>query len=263
MKPEIRKLEKDYKALLKLGAEILLDLHYEHLSSEKKIEKNDPKWKSVKGCFMRKYHDWYSQASAFLRQILPERYDEFVDLYRPDPARQRVDITTYKIQDWIKGHKANQNEHGKKVFEDLQATIMNFQTQLNILKSTATYFKSSLYDIRKILQADLHQSELDSARELLRNGHEGAAAIVAGLALEKHLEGVCVHRGLEVQKNGGIEALSDFLKEHELIDATNWRLINKLGDLRNQCGSEGQGEPDAREIGDLIEGAEKIIRTVG
>jgi hypothetical protein len=52
--------------------------------------------------FRTAYQRWYSQALAVIEQLLPERYDEFRDLYRPE-KRKEIDVTTYGIADYLAG----------------------------------------------------------------------------------------------------------------------------------------------------------------
>jgi len=47
---------------------------------------------------------------------------------------------------------------------------MRFNTQIEILKSVQARFESSLFDVAQLVRADLFDSELDSARELAKNG---------------------------------------------------------------------------------------------
>lgn len=53
-------------------------------------------------------------------------------------------------------------------FDDFAAIFMRFDVQFEILKSAESRLESSLFDIRQLVQADLLDSELDSAKELLK-----------------------------------------------------------------------------------------------
>jgi hypothetical protein len=60
-------------------------------------------------------------------------------------------------------------------------------------------------------------------------------------------------------------SISDFyqmLKENEFIDTPKWRFIQHLGDLRNLCDHPKDREPTNDDILELIEGVEKVIKTV-
>ena len=62
--------------------------------------------KKVKGSFEKNYQSWYTQACAVVKQLLPDRLPEFVQLYHGDGKRKVIDISTYNIQDWLNGVRA-------------------------------------------------------------------------------------------------------------------------------------------------------------
>jgi hypothetical protein len=101
---------------------------------------------------------------------------------------------------------------GNKAFDDLAIVLMKFRMQLEILSASHFRFDSSLADIKSILQADLFDSELDAARELMKNGFLRGAGAVAGVVLERHLGQVCdAHRLTSRKRNPAIPSLSFWL----------------------------------------------------
>jgi hypothetical protein len=109
----------------------------------------------------------------------------------------------------------------------------------------------------------LFDSELDAARELLKNKFVRAAGAVAGVVLERHLAQVCANHNIAIaKKNPNISNLNDLLKKANVIDTAQWRFIQHLGDLRNLCDHNKKKEPTVDEIGDLIAGVEKISKTL-
>jgi hypothetical protein len=152
---------------------------------------------------------------------------------------------------------------GEKPFDDFAAVVMQFSVQLEILKSVEVRFESSLFDIRQLVQADLFDSELDAAGELLKKGFLRAAGIVAGVVLEKHLAQVCDNHRIVVRKqHPTISDFNDLLKNGNVIDVPIWRLVQRLGDLRNLCGHNKQREPAEAEVTELIDGVDKVAKTL-
>lgn len=132
-----------------------------------------------------------------------------------------------------------------------------------ILDSLRNRFTSSLYDIRQLVQADMMDSELDSAKLLLKNGFVRAAGAICGVILEKHFVEVCKSHSLSVKKkNPGINDFNQVLKDNSIIDTSTWRHIGYLGDLRNLCDHGKEQEPSKEKVDDLIDGTEKVIKTV-
>jgi hypothetical protein len=86
--------------------------------------------------------------------------------------------------------------------------------QLEIVPSVKARFKSSLFDIRQLVMADLLDSELEAASELAKMKFLRAAGAVAGVVLEKHLHQVCDNHSVTVaKKDPGISHLNDLLEE--------------------------------------------------
>lgn len=117
--------------------------------------------------------------------------------------------------------------------------------------------------LRSLVQADLFDSELDAARELVKNGFFRAAGAVAGVVIEHHLAEVCRSRKVVLKaKNPTISTLNDALKDAEIIDVPTWRFIQRLGDLRNLCDHKKSVEPTKDDVIELIAGTEKITKTI-
>lgn len=260
------KYKKDLATLIELGQDMYLDLTFRAMEKQgKKLDKKHQEVKDkVAGAFESKYQKWYTEAFAIIKQLLPDRLGEFEVFYKADSKRKSVDATTYKIQDWLMGLRATPNKYsGEMPFDDFAAVIMRFAVQLEILKSLSSRFESSLFDIRQLVQADLFDSEIDAARELHKNGFLRAAGVVAGVVLEFHLSQVCMNHGLTLKKKDpSIADFNDLLKSSNALDIPQWRFIQRLGDLRNICGHKKHREPTSEEIAELINGTEKITKTL-
>ena len=129
------------------------------------------------------------------------------------------------------------------------------------MESLRSRFDSSLFEIKQLLQADLFDSELDAARELLKNGFLRASGAICGVILEKHLGQVCTNHSLSLRKkNPTINDYNQLLKDENAIDVPTWRLIQRLADIRNLCDHNKEREPKKDEIEDLINGVDKVIK---
>lgn len=258
--------KKDLIRLIELGTNMDLDLRSRAQEKQgAKLHKSRQKLKRKVSCiFESAYQKWYTEAYAIIKQLLPDRLDEFEAFYKVDSKRKSVDVTTYKIQDWLMGLRAAPDKDTCELpFYDLAVVIMRFAVQLEILKSLESRFESSLFDIKQLIQADLFDSELDVARELLKNGFLRAAGVIAGVVLEFHLSQVCTNHRLTLKKKvPAIADLNDLLKNSSVIDVPQWRFIQRLSDLRNLCAHKKHREPTADEITELIDGIEKITKTL-
>jgi len=212
--------------------------------------------------FNTEYEAWYSESLALLRQLLPDRVQNFISLYEKPKNRKELQYGNYVMQDYLQGLRSTRG-WDKEVVVGTSAAIPQFEQQLAILKAAQGRFDSSLFEIRQLVQADLFDSEIDSARELLKGKFYRAAGIVAGVVLEKHLLQVCSDHQVKItKKNPTISELNDLLKSSSVIDVPQWRFISMLGDIRNICGHHKGNEPTATQTEDLIAGADKVIKTV-
>ncbi len=219
--------------------------------------------KDKSSIFNSGYQKWYTESQEVVRQILPSRLEEFVQLYY-EPKRKTINISTFSIRDWLLGTRASVDEfYGKRAFNDFEAVVMRLQSQIQILESAESRFDSSLFDIQQLVQADLFDSELGTARELNKKGFVRGAGAVAGVVLEKHLAQVCINHNVKVTKKD--PAINDFnqpLKDADVIEVKDWRFIQRLADLRNLCDHNKKKEPTKQDVEELIDGTEKVSKTI-
>jgi hypothetical protein len=264
MSTNLDRYKKDLESLVALGKKMQLDLNGRHLIETGKV-KPEPKklLEELNGTFEREYQGWYTQAAALIRQLIPDRLAEFQELYKGDGKRKATTVQTYHIQDWLNGVRSGTSYTGEKYYDDFAIITMRFGTQLAILQAVRTRFESSLHDIRQLVQADLFDSELDASRELLKSGFLRAAGAVAGVVLEKHLGQVAANHTVTTRKqHPAISDFNDLLKSSGVLDVPAWRNIQRLGDLRNLCDHNKHRDPTKDEIEELIDGVEKLTKTL-
>lgn len=207
--------------------------------------------------FEAEYQIWYSEAIALIRQLLPGREADFRAYYEKPKSRKSVTRENYTIEDYLAGLVVA-GQSTRPIAAELR-----FRQQIGIVEAMRQRFRSSLFDIRQLVQADLFDSELDAATELVRSGFTRAAGAMAGVVLERHLKEVCLSHKVTVRKNKPqIADLNDGLKRAEVIEVAQWRLIQHLGDLRNLCDHDREVEPTAEEVTGLIEGVAKVTKTI-
>lgn len=264
----LEKYESDLDRLTKKGVSLLLSLEKEyHSESFEKLYKQIAKDNYQE--FLKKipnfdsgYQSWYSEASAVIKQLLPDRLADFSRLYEKPKSRKAITWENYVIEDLLQGLQITRGFQ-KEVVVNATAAIPRFKQQLEILKSAEGRFESSLFDIRQLVQADLFDSELEAARELIKNKFIRAAGAIAGVVLEKHLAQVCVNHNVSVsKKHPTINDFNELLKNNNVIDTPQWRFIQHLADLRNLCDHNKNREPKTEEIDDLISGVDKMIKTL-
>lgn len=211
--------------------------------------------------FVPGYQSWYTKALNVVQVFLPERLEEFRLLHRDAKRRKEVDYLTYTVSDYLIGLVVKYG--GKPAFDTRQSAGRKFLQQLLIVGSVREKLDTILGNLRGMLQADLFDSELGAARELWKSGHLRAAGTLAGVVLEKHLRTVCENHSITTRKKApGISDYNQLLKSRDVVDIPNWRLIQRLGDLRNLCSHAKDREPTSGEVQELIDNIDKILKTL-
>ena len=210
------------------------------------------------------YEMWYSESYAIIKIILSDRISDFSKMYYND--KNNNGLKTYfqfTPSTIVAGYGFMDIEDRVVPPKEIDIAKSVFDSQIGILKSCEKRFESSLFDIKQLLQADIFESELEAARELNKKGFTRGAGAVAGVVLEGHLMQVCSNHKITVKKNNPtINDLNQLLKDNGIIETPTWRSIQHLGDLRNLCDHKKQKEPTKEEIEELIQGVEKISKTL-
>lgn len=213
--------------------------------------------------FSEEYETWYSEATALVGQVLPDRLDDFVGYYEKPKARKSINYESYRISDHLMNLHLYGGVDGTTVLVGPDAAIPRFDQQLAIVRAVRHRFESSLFDIRQIAQAELFDSELEVAMALVKHGFLRAGGAVAGVVMEKHLAEVCRNHQIKIgRKNPTIANFNNALKEANVVDTPQWRLNQHLGDLRNLCDHDKGKEPSEDEATELIKGVMKLVKTL-
>ena len=210
--------------------------------------------------FRKEYQSWYSEAIVLLKQVLPDRVKDFVSHYEYPRVRKEITYDNYMVRDYLQDLQVT---IGQRVIVDSSGAIPEFVQQLAIVKAARKTLESSLMDLTLILQADLFDSEVDSARSLANSGYFRAAGAICGVVIEKHLKQVCDTHGVVMRKkNKTIGDYNQALKDQGAISIPQWRFVQHLADIRNLCDHAKGREPEKKEIEDLVSGTEKILKTI-
>lgn len=236
-------MKKDIEELVKEGEKL-----YSSLMENEKEE--------VRQFYFRtNYEGWYSKALAVIKTLLPDRLDDFVMQYKPG-NRKTIDASTYTISDALRGVS-----HVRGTFDTTCAAICLLR-QVKMIGACLDVFESRIYEIQVILQADIFDSEMESAKHLLKRGYLRAAGAICGVVIERHLSMVCIRRGLQTKKkNPSIAEYNDTLKDNA-YDTIEWRRMQHLADIRNLCDHSKDREPSKEEVEELIAGTERVIKVI-
>ena len=239
------KFEKSYRELAE-----------DHKDTEEVIERV----KKATNSFSEMYEKWYSEVGSIVRQIIPERLDDFIGFYSWKEARREISFENYRLKDAASGLTTRRG--GAVVVHPPSAHIYLNQ-QVAILEACANRLDSKVADIQQLVFADLLDDEIDVAKTLLEHGFTRAAGAIIGVALERHLTFVCEARNMMITKrNPSISDYNDKLKSGEVIDTPIWRRISHIADIRNLCDHNKSREPSSTEVDEAISSTQGVIKTV-
>ena len=196
------------------------------------------------------YQVWYSKCLVLIKQLNPDRYDEFVSAYG---SKKENGIHT-----WF--YSSNDPDIAEY---DYRYAINCINTQLGIVKSTTDMVDFKVKDIVSLLESELFDDELASAKNLMNKGYLRAAGAICGVVLESHFKSIMKNHNLIPKKNDmAISDYNDLFRKENIYDVSKWRNIQYLGDLRNLCNHSKDREPTNDDVEELINGTSKIIKTV-
>lgn len=264
------KFDEELKKLLEFGNElknaILFDCHPEEvrrqvLEQEDGIEEKADKFLEELPDFRSKYQIWHSQAQAVVKQILPDRLTDFNSYYEYLKPRKSLSHDNYRIRDYL--HGTVRRDYAEQIIVGGAAAVPCFGQQMIILRAARTALKSKLMDLSAILQADLYDSEIETAVALQKAGYLRASGAICGVVIEKHLQHLCKLHSVNVRKKSpSISDLNQHLRDNDVLSIPDWRFIQHLADIRNICDHAKGREPTNDEIEGLTSGTARVLKTM-
>ncbi len=210
--------------------------------------------------FKDEYQGWYTKAQALIKHVMPDRLSDFLSYFEIPKGRKDVNVQNYMIRDYLQGLMYSRNG---EVIADGSAAIPDFEQQVNMVKAARSALDSTIMNLRSLLQADLFDSELETAHALAKAGYSRAAGAICGVVIEKHLHQICDDHSISIRKkHPSIADLNQALRDADITTIPQWRFVQHLADIRNICDHAKGREPTDEEIKDLTFGTEKIIKTI-
>lgn len=210
--------------------------------------------------FEDEYQSRYSESLSIIKQLLPDRLNDFTSLFNKNKNRKSITHENYCIEDYLQWIAIY---HWSGMEKDRSSGIPKFRQQINILKSIQKRFESSLFDIKQLVQADLFDSEIDVAEELCKKWFYRASWAVLWVVLESHLQQIIENHNLEIKKkNPMLNDLTEILKSNNIIQVPEWRKLQHLADIRNTCDHKKGIEPKKEDIEDLINWVKRAIKNI-
>ncbi|MGL1933127.1 MAG: hypothetical protein OCC45_15440 [Desulfotalea sp.] len=113
-----------------------------------------------------------------------------------------------------------------------------------------------LTSIKKLVQAEVFESELEQANELLGNGYKLASAVVAGVVLETSLRDMC---DSEEITHGKLDSMNSQLAKAGVYSKLQQKRITALADIRNSAAHGKTDEFNNDDVKNMIRDIESFL----
>lgn len=178
------KIVKDIEKLYDEGMDVL------NLFINDKEEKN-------KIINQRKYQIWYTRAILVIKDLLPTRFQEFIECYFIE-KRKTISAMNYTISDYFKGLTITRG--AILMFEPKLVAIERIATQLDIIDSLSKNINTNLFNIISNIELEVMDNEIESAKVLLKGKFVRSAGAICGVVLEKHFSTIIKNHALSMKK---------------------------------------------------------------
>jgi hypothetical protein len=131
--------------------------------------------------------------------------------------------------EFLEAKKTHNYESSSDVFKRLQCVF---------IAAMDDYKGGFLTSIKNLIQADVFDSELEQANELLNSGYKLASAVIAGVVLETALRDLCDRESIPT---GKLDKMNGDLAKKGIYNKLQQKRITALADIRN---SAAHGKPN-------------------
>lgn len=141
-----------------------------------------------------------------------------------------------------------------QAYED---NVSNFNRVRAVFLAAKEDFEGGyLSTFRNLVQAEVFENELEQARELLRNGYHGSAAVIAGVVLETTLRDLSTQRGIA---HGKLDKMNADLAKAGEYNSLVQKRITALAGIRNSAAHGNIGDFNEADVRSMIEEVERMV----
>lgn len=156
-----------------------------------------------------------------------------------------------------------ENSQHFKAFEKAEVPY-TMESNYYVLKRLSAIFLATKEDfeggylssLKNLIQAEVFESELEQASELLKNGYKLASAVIAGVVLETALRDLCTTHSLPI---GKLDTMNGQLAKAGIYNKLQQKRITAIADIRN---SAAHGKPDEftdSDVENMIQDVESVL----
>lgn len=207
-----------------------------------------------------------------MNKILQKNFDELkneADKIEDSRILESDDIDQHLLLSWkirVKNLLSKISDENSQYIQELKEAEENFDPRshfdmFNNLKAVFLAAKKDfeggyLISIKTLIQADVFDSELEQARELLNKDYIVAAAVIAGVVLETTLRELCDRENIP---HGKLDKMNADLTKADVYNKLEQKKITAWADIRNNA---AHGKPDEfikQDVINMIEGVNEFL----
>ena len=138
-----------------------------------------------------------------------------------------------KVKNLLVSSCGESSEHYKEFVKTRESGATPFRRMKAIFIAALDDYKGGhLMSIKNLIQADVFDSELEQADELLSNGYQLPAAVIAGVVLETALRDMCAQQNISI---GKLDKMNSDLAKSGKYNKLTQKKITALADIRNSA----------------------------
>jgi hypothetical protein len=206
-----------------------------------------------------------------LDEMVLRRMDELIELGQrvattrraPRPGHVTSDFVDVRLaNEWfasclnlIKGVFGEDSVHYKRIdakFEKYPQWPDFDQAFGVLLASKEDYRKGALFNVKKMIEAELFDDFLEQADHLLSSGYYAPAAVIAGGVLEDALRKLCNRAEISLSLHPKLDWMNAELAKRGTYDRLTQKQVTALADLRNKAAHGQWNQFDASHVETMI-----------
>lgn len=162
--------------------------------------------------------------------------------------------STQSLMDRVFGSNSVYFNNIKKLAGEYLGVNFGSCTQiLGILMAAKNdYEHGYLFDVKKLIEADIFVDFLDQAETLLNGGYHIPAASLAGAVLEDTLRKICDHRNIEYSDKTNINSLNMLLVKDGAYNKLIQKEITAKADIRNNADHGNFDQFNSPDVKDMV-----------
>ncbi|MFZ6709781.1 DUF4145 domain-containing protein [Undibacterium sp. TC9W] len=167
-----------------------------------------------------------------------------------------------KVRSLLNSVCGDTSQHFKQF--EISSKAATHDSSLNMAKRLGAIFNAAKEDfeggylttLKKLVQADVFESELEQAQELLDNNYTLAAAVIAGVVLETAIRDLCDANGIG---HGKLDFMNAELAKKGIFNKLQQKQITALADIRNSAAHGKPNEFTKVDVTNMIREVEQFL----